>query len=387
MERTPARRAGARSGPAVRRVASGAGAALLLALVLAAATGLSLRQEEAQAAAAAPPQGAASILAVGDTGEEPDLLGRVPGQETVAEALVAADRAGPVAALVLLGDNFYPEGLREREFKDRLRANVVRPYCHFLALTDRGRGSLEDDCPVPEEERHPVPLLAVLGNHDYKERESPLLQHKRIPLYLGNWSLPDTEDLAAVHELPGGLSVVLLQSEEIVRGAETARLVETLRRARGPWRVVAAHHPIADPGDGYDAGYARAVRRAIAAAGVPVHLFLAGHEHSLQVVAPEEGSAPPLGLVAGGGYEAKELESPAPDRLFGAATAGFARVDVHPGEEGGRLEATLWAVDGGLGGGSRATLVARFAVAPDARFRELPLHPRGSAAPEVRAPR
>lgn len=313
-----------------------------------------------------------SLLAVGDTGEEPGMLGGTQRQDAVARAMVASDRADPVDAIVLLGDNFYPDGLREREFKERLRVNLVQPYCHFLAFTGRGEGSLAPHCPVPEAERNPVPMLAVLGNHDYGERESPLLQHKRIPEYLEGWRMPDTQDVADVVELPGGVSVVLLQSEEVrAHGASTAPLVAALQRARGPWRIVAAHHPIADPGDGYPQAYARTVREAIEAAGVTVQLFLAGHEHNLQAVAPDGGEGLPLVIVSGGGYEARPLSGPAPDRLFAVASAGFARVDVLAGPEGGRLEVELVAVQDPLATGVRAEHVAGFAVAPDGRFRPL----------------
>lgn len=326
---------------------------------------------------AAPPPGGFSLLAVGDTGEEPSALGGTPGQLAVARAMVDADRAAPVEALVFLGDNFYPDGLKERKFKDRLRANFVQPYCHFLELTARGRGSMESWCAVPEEERHPVPILAVLGNHDYGERESPLLQHKRIPQYVENWSLPDTEDLVGVRELGGGVSLILLQSVEITeRGASAGALREALESSRGPWRIVAAHHPIAHPGDGYAEDYAREVRRVLDASGVPVQLFLAGHEHSLQLAAPD--GEPPLVVVSGGGHEAKELESPAPDRLFAAESAGFARVDLRSDAEGPHLQVTLVGVETGLGARGGGRELVRYRVAPDASFREVPPDAEGA---------
>ncbi|MEZ4293172.1 MAG: hypothetical protein R3E53_22590, partial [Myxococcota bacterium] len=67
---------------------------------------------------AAPPEQdairpAASLLAVGDTGSP---HGALPfffdGQFAVGAALQRAHAASPVDALVLLGDNFYPDGLR-----------------------------------------------------------------------------------------------------------------------------------------------------------------------------------------------------------------------------------------------------------------------------------
>src|SRR3990172_6165237 len=104
--------------------------------------------------------------------------------------MAAEDRSAPVDGLLLLGDNFYPDGLSERELEDRLRENVVGPYCRFVALTPRGEASLRATCPEPAALRHPVPIYAVLGNEDYDLRESPALQRERIPEYVPNWRMP-----------------------------------------------------------------------------------------------------------------------------------------------------------------------------------------------------
>ncbi len=191
-------------------------------------------------AAAHGPEPILSLWALGDTGDPAARWPLRGPQQMVALALERLDRRAPAHGIVLLGDNFYPDGLREREFKDRLRENVVAPYCRFVRLTPRGRGSLEEACRQKASPREDVQILAVLGNHDYGERESPMLQSRRIPEYIANWRMPRGD--AALVELPGEVSLVLLQSQPIASGeATTEELRRELARARGRWRIVAAH--------------------------------------------------------------------------------------------------------------------------------------------------
>ncbi len=303
-----------------------------------------------------------SLLAVGDTGQPiGGPLAALRPQYQVARALAAEDVRAEVDGVVLLGDNFYPDGLEEDELKDRLRVNIVSPYCRFLEFTSRGRGSLADQCGVDPDQRHPVPLYAVLGNHDYGERESPMLQKEVVETYLKGWTMPDR---VGVYDLPGGVSLILLQSMPILLDDGGEReLTRALARSKGPWRIVAAHHPIADPGHGYDEDYAGRVRAAIAKAAVPVHLFLAGHEHNLQALQGEGGADVALHVVAGSGSDTRVVKPTGRDRLFAEETLGFVRVDrVGDGAEA-RLDVGLFAVPQtpGRGASRRAT----FAIRPD----------------------
>ena len=293
-------------------------------------------------AKAEPPQ--LSLLAVGDTGAAPDDPDGYRTQLAVAAAMASSDRANPVHALVLLGDNFYPAGLLRADLAARLRANIVRPYCRFLWLAGPRAPEVAEACDVPVEARHPVPLFAMLGNHDYRSPESPALQREALRVFLANWHMP--LGAAAVYELGRGVSLVVFESDPVFEGADGAPLAEALRASRGPWRILAAHHPIADRGRGSEkerhARYRRVVLEAVAAAEVPVHLVLAGHEHNLQVLAMDPPS-PPLHVIAGGGSGARSLHGPDPRRKAGFKVPGFVRVDL---------------VGDGLGDGEEARLVA-----------------------------
>lgn len=312
-----------------------------------------------------PRRGELSLLAVGDTGKPVDLLKALDSGHAVAAAMAAEDARDPVDAIVLLGDNFYPDGLEEDELKDRLRENVVGPFCRFVALTKRGKGSLREACPEAAA-LHPVPIFAVLGNHDYGERESPELQRKVVPEYVASWRMPPGD--VEVHELDGGLSLVLIDSNRVARRDGDREVVRALRRSRGPWRVIAAHHPMPDVGRGYDARFDRRMLELIEAAGVPIHLYLAGHEHNLQALVGE-APGPALHLVAGGGSDVRELGGGDPRRRFGSASLGFARIDLVEGPEPHLVASLLEVPAPPLP--ARARTAARFEVRADGQVRTL----------------
>jgi hypothetical protein len=301
-----------------------------------------------------------SFLAFGDTGKETSWPERVMPQYRVGEAMAREDRRAPVQALLLLGDNFYGHGLRENTLKRRVRENVAGPYCHFLMLTRKGRRAFRDVCDRPPEATHPIPFIAVLGNHDVGLGQGVALQRRGIPRYVGNWLMPED---ARSYELGAGVSLVAYNSPGIAeRGA--GALERALRESKGPWRILAAHHPLADPGKGWHADDTEAVLAAIAAAGKPVHLMLAGHQHSLQaLLAP--GAA--LHIVSGaGGAEIRGI-SPSPhERFFAEARYGFARVDASPEA----LEVTLLSLFGPFD--RTAEPRARFRIHPDGAVEPLP---------------
>jgi hypothetical protein len=335
-------------------------AAAALALVAAACGAPELREPVAL-----------SLLALGDTGARPDDLARYQTQLAVGAALAAEDERGPVDALLLLGDHFYDAGLLADELVERVRANLVRPYCRFLALRAARSAEVEGACPLAPGERRPVPLYAVLGNHDYMSAESASLQRHGVPLFLANWRMP--AGAAESVELGHGVWLVLFDSDPVFRGAAPSGLARALREARGPWRILVAHHPIAVEGGSEREAYARFRARVLSeleAAGVPVQLYLAGHEHNLQVLAMPP-PAPPLHVVSGGGSGGRSLRDESPSRRAGFDTAGYVRVDL-AGEAGReRLVVTLMRVAAAPWRRLAPTrFAARFSVDRAGRVRE-----------------
>jgi hypothetical protein len=282
----------------------------------------------------------------------------------VGDALEAAHRLHRADALLLLGDNFYPDGLEEREAEARIAMNLVAPLCAFLDLRAPLGPRVEPRCPVPAARRRPIPVLAVLGNHDWRAPESPDLEQDLIPRYLANFAL--RKGGAWVHETDAGVSLVLFDSTPGRKPGEVHHLRDALAAARGPWRVVVAHHPI----DASPRG--ERLRQAIAEAGVPVQLWLAGHEHNLQISEPGP-PGPALQAIAGSGSHPTPIRYDIPGRRFFQSSLGYARVDLVPDPAApGREElvvtlvavrpvpAALW---------QRARAVARYAVSRDGGVR------------------
>ena len=306
-----------------------------------------------------------SLLAVGDTGARPHLW-QHDLQAAVGRAMADEDRRRPVSALVLLGDQFYPTGLLASELVHRVRHNVVGPYCHFIDRGGRRWDEVASACALPADERPATPLYAVMGNHDLESPESPRLQREAVPAFAPNWYVP--RSAAEAVELPGGLSVILADSNELGRGDGVDDLRRALRASRGPCRVIAAHHPLVWLEGGQKRRYDRVVRRAIAEEGTPVHVFLSGHQHNLQLLELSD-PGPPLLLVAGGGSSTNVVTTEHPDLRYAARELGFARVDVVGSGASQRLVASLYAVEARRFGSDRYARVASATVDRQLRVR------------------
>ena len=275
-------------------------------------------------------QSRAALLAVGDVGQPPGYTGLFDTQLSVASALDFAHRDREVDALVLLGDNFYPHGLAREGLTERIRQNLVRPYCRFVDLSGSRAAAVAGACALSPELRRPVPILAVLGNHDVMTPGSADLERNEVSRFVSNWRM--SRDVADVSELPGGLSVIHFDSVSLRDGASVAPLVDALRASRGPWRVLAAHHPILEPGLVQEDAYRDLLLRALAEAGVQAHVLLTGHEHNLQVGVTGL-PALPLQAIAGSGSGARPARSQILGRQFIQTRPGYARVDVtHDGD-------------------------------------------------------
>jgi hypothetical protein len=290
-----------------------------------------------------------SLLAVGDTGTPPGWIPALDGQRIVARGLDQEGRRMPVDALVLLGDNFYYEGLDAATLTERVRENVVAPYCAFVALGAPRSAEVRGACPAGDPDGPRPPIYAVFGSHDTRSAESRRLEAEGIPAFVSNWTLP--QETASTVELKGGVSLILFDSDAIMRRGDLGALRDALRASRGPWRILVAHRPLGTTGDrDYDpergvGAYGVRVQRAIRKAGVEVQLMLAGHEHNLQILELDP-PGPRLVVVAGSGSRPRKIATRSEQRLFGHEGLGFARVDLigAPGED--RLLVTLFAASG-----------------------------------------
>ncbi len=279
-----------------------------------------------------------ALLAVGDVGQPPGFTGLFDTQLSVAAALDLEHRQRPVDALVLLGDNFPPRGLVREEMPRRIRENLVRPYCRFLALNGSRAALVATACGLSPELRRPVPLVAVLGDRDTREPESAAIERREVSAFVSNWRM--SRDLADVTELPGGVSLIHFDSVGLRAGEDIAPLVDALRASRGPWRILVGHHPVREGGDVQEDAYRASLLRALERAGVRAHLLLAGHEHNLQVGVTGLESLP-LQAVAGSGAGARPARSEILGREFLRVRPGYARVDLAGTADAQRLVVSL----------------------------------------------
>ncbi len=178
------------------------------------------------------------IAAAGDVGDSGARLDRTGA------AIAKLGTPHPYDALLLLGDNVYPNG-----DPARLPATVFKPFGAVL-----GEGSK---------------LLAILGNHDVKEGHGPA-QMKALGMPGRWWSTQ-----------LGPVLLVGLDSNTPTDRTQRAWLERTLRDSTAPWKIVALHHPP------YSAGYqgsSLAVRRAFRPLfeRYGVQLVLSGHDHDYQ---------------------------------------------------------------------------------------------------------
>ncbi len=185
------------------------------------------------------------LAVAGDVGDSGSRL------DATAAAIAEIGSRSPYNALLLLGDNVYPNG-----DPARLPATIFEPFAATLS------GGAE--------------LLAILGNHDVRDGNGPR-QMAALGMEGPYWAREYGEVL-----------IVGIDSNDIGDTDQLAFLTETLESSEATWKIVALHHPP------YSAGYQGSsidVRDVVAPiferAGV--RLVLSGHDHDYQRSIPISG--------------------------------------------------------------------------------------------------
>jgi 3',5'-cyclic AMP phosphodiesterase CpdA len=232
------------------------------------------------------------VAVVGDVGTgEPDA-------HAVADRVTAVGTADPFDALVLLGDNVYPDGNA-----NRLQDTVFDPYGRVL----------DSD----------AALLAVLGNHDAGYAAAQM-QALGMP-----WRWYS-------HQM-GDLLIVALDSTDPENPAQLQWLDETLAAADARWVVAAMHHPPFSAGmHGSDEDTRDSFAPVFERHGVD--LVLAGHDHDYQRSVPIGGVTY---VVSGAGAKVRPTGS-GPFTAQSASVLHFVEVAAWSD----RLEVTAIGLDG-----------------------------------------
>ncbi len=203
-----------------------------------------------------------------------------PGQMQLARVMQTRAAQGLDFAL-LLGDNFYkPSGIESAD-DPRWESCIALPY-----------GPLA------------VPLYAILGNHDYEGDPTAQLARSAID---PRWRMP-ARYYSFDRMLADGtlLRFVALDTTAIIQiHEESHRQLEwldaTLADPAPRWTIAYGHHPILSGKEiTLDQGH---LQRAMAPILKKrrIDLYLAGHEHSLQLVRSPEAAIATTYVVSGGG--------------------------------------------------------------------------------------
>lgn len=253
-------------------------------------------------AAHAPAGSTVRFLVFGDWGTG----GRT--QRRVADGMAAVFARAGADAVLSTGDNFYPTGVKSVD--DPQWTSKFETMYDAKAL--------------------PVPFHAVLGNHDCQGDIQAQIRYTGTRLDDGSvtrWRMPDrmwserfvTADGAVSTRVIGIDTQIITGRDNDARTAQLRWLDSALSAATEQWIIVVGHHPVYSNGShGNTLGMIRHVKPLLEKHKVA--LYLAGHDHDLQVLEPVAGVHY---VISGGGGGSRTVRWAANTR-YAATNLGFA---------------------------------------------------------------
>jgi tartrate-resistant acid phosphatase type 5 len=251
-----------------------------------------------------PPAGELRFFALGDTGTAS------AEQFQVGRTIAAHCRAHGCDLGVLLGDNFYPDGVGAAD-DPQWQSKFEEPYAELLASGIR--------------------FHAVLGNHDYADAadQSRAAQQVARSAVDPRFVMP-----AAHYRFERGparfaaLDTQMLALRDDGHAAQERIVADAAAHSAGtprPWLVALGHHPYRSNGPNGNAGprLARFLEDVVCR---QADLYLAGHDHNLQVLTAP-GCDALLVVSGGGGYATYPVGNQQPS-LFQVQAHGFAYVTL-----------------------------------------------------------
>jgi hypothetical protein len=243
-----------------------------------------------------PADAAVRFVAFGDFGDGGEI------QRQVARAMAKYDESKPFDFGVTLGDNFYPEGLADPA-SPRWESEWEQPY-----------GPLG------------VRLYASLGNHDREDPRSPAAEMARSGKS-SSWCLPRPYYTF----MAGPVQFFALDTDPIERKEDVTEqlswLDRELAKSTARWKVAYGHHPIYSSGVGHGGSPEQAKLLPLFEKH-HVALYLAGHDHHMEVQRPEGGVT--FVISGAGGHEQRAVNVQSPCVAWAAGLKpGFAVLDAN----------------------------------------------------------
>ncbi|MBP8256978.1 MAG: metallophosphoesterase [Opitutaceae bacterium] len=262
----------------------------------------------------APPDGSVRFLAFGDWGRDGKEF-----QLSVAEQMGKAATENHAQFVIVLGDNFYNDGVESVESR-------------------QWTTSFEEIYTAPSLQ---VPWYVALGNHDYHRNPEAQVAYT---LFSPRWKMParyysvirriDTTTTVQFFVIDSTPYTVSKQSPEESKFSDAARqdtsvqtawLERALKASTAQWKIVCAHHPIySSSRHGDTAPLVRTIEPLLEQYGVQV--YLNGHEHDMQHLK--------VGMIhyftSGAGSKTRPTSSDARTVFSLGDTGGFLNVRITP---------------------------------------------------------
>ena len=252
------------------------------------------------------------LIVVGDTGSGDE------NQRAVAAAMERKCVEVKPDAVILLGDNFYMDGVgdvQDVQWQSKFSEMYGQPC---LSVT---------------------PFAAVLGNHDYHLNPQAQIDYSQLATEAkgatgaagsgtGRWIMPGR---SFVIRAPGIMNIAMIDSnfpDRCFLGiCSLDRVLQDLSRQPAPWTIVAGHHPLFSGGKYRSMKMLRRYFVGNFYCDADASMYWSGHDHNLQLLLGQDGNLPCTvnQLIAGGGgaslYPAKLLPG---QSEFAATKHGFA---------------------------------------------------------------
>lgn len=212
------------------------------------------------------------FVALGDWGAG------TPFQKDVAKQMVQAYQEQPFDAVLMLGDNIYPDG----DVKKHGQAYFTNMYQALI--------------------RENVQFIVAIGNHDVvRGYQADQLRFFNLPGYYYSVKKP-------------GVEFFVIDSNKFANDqVQRQWLSQSLAASDADWKVVIGHHPIYSSGEH---GMNRGLKMMLEPLLVKHHadLYLAGHDHDYERFKPIEGVRHVVS--GGGGAYLRNFETPLPASLI-----------------------------------------------------------------------
>jgi tartrate-resistant acid phosphatase type 5 len=248
--------------------------------------------------------GSVRLLAVGDTGSGNE------NQKGVAAAMEKACQESPLDGVLLLGDNFYTQGVSGVE-DVQWRTKFLDVY-HYDCLKT-------------------TPFYALLGNHDYKGKPSSQIEY--MEQSKGRWIMP-----ARAYALQFGdvLGVAMLDTNfPDACGLPFCSLnwvAKALQEKASTWTITAGHHPLLSGGKYKVPRWPPRAFISDFVCASQSRIYLSGHDHNLQHLKGKSDYLPceiDQLVLGGGGADLYEVEDLAGITQFKKMFYGFGEIKAN----------------------------------------------------------